>query len=96
MLRESISKQVDKMSRVPMEERRVWSSQGGGKDKGFHQHSLVLVTFLVAQLVNNSPAMQKTWVRSVGWEDPPEKGKATHSSILRGIPRIVCPWGRKE
>ena len=31
MLRESISKQVDKMSRVPMEERRVWSSQGGDK-----------------------------------------------------------------
>ena len=37
---------------------------------------------LVAQLVKNSPAMQETWVRSLGWEDPPEKGKATHSSIL--------------
>ena len=37
---------------------------------------------LVAQLVKNSPAMQETWVRSLDWEDPPEKGMATHSSIL--------------
>ena len=38
-------------------------------------------TSLVAQLVKNPPAMQETWVRSVGWEDSLEKGKATHSSI---------------
>ena len=37
---------------------------------------------LVAQLVKNLPAMQETWVPSLGWEDPLEKGKATHSSIL--------------
>ena len=37
---------------------------------------------LVAQLVKNPRAMQETWVRSLGWEDPLEKGKATHSSIL--------------
>ena len=37
---------------------------------------------LVAQLVKNPPAMQETWVQSPGWEDPLEKGKATHSSIL--------------
>ena len=37
---------------------------------------------LVAQLVENPPAMQETWVRSLGWEDPLEKGKVTHSSIL--------------
>jgi len=37
---------------------------------------------LVAQLVKNLPAMQVTWVRSLGWEDPLEKAKATHSSIL--------------
>ena len=37
---------------------------------------------LVAQLVKNLPAMQETWVRSLHWEDPLEKGKATHSSIL--------------
>ena len=33
---------------------------------------------LVAQLVKNLPAMQETWVRSLGWEDPLEKGKDTH------------------
>ena len=37
---------------------------------------------MVAQLVKNLPVMQGTWVRSLGWEDPLEKGKATHSSIL--------------
>ena len=36
----------------------------------------------MAQLVKNPPAMGETWVRSLGWEDPLEKGKATHSSIL--------------
>ena len=43
---------------------------------------------LVAQLVKNLPAMWETWVQSLGWEDPQEKGKATHSSILAS--RI--PW----
>ena len=38
--------------------------------------------YLVAQLVKNPPAMWETWVRSLGWEDPLEKGMATHSSIL--------------
>ena len=43
---------------------------------------------LVAQLVKNSPALPKTWVQSLGWDDPLEKGKATHSSILAWrIPR---------
>ena len=37
---------------------------------------------LVAQMVKNLPAMWETWVQSLGWEDPLEKGKATHSSIL--------------
>ena len=37
---------------------------------------------LVAQLVKNLPAMRGTWVRCLVWEDPLEKGKATHSSIL--------------
>ena len=37
---------------------------------------------LVAQLVKNPPLMRETWVLSLGWEDPLEKGKSTHSSIL--------------
>ena len=43
---------------------------------------------LVAQTVKNLPAIRETWVSFVGWEDPLEKGKATHSSILNW--RI--PW----
>ena len=37
---------------------------------------------LVPQLVKNLPAIQETWGRSLGWEDPLEEGMATHSSIL--------------
>ena len=40
---------------------------------------------LVAQLVENPPAMQETPVRFLGWDEPLEKGEATHSSIL-GLP----------
>ena len=47
---------------------------------------------LVAQMVKHLPAMQETQVRPLGWEDPLEKGKGTHSSILaRRIPRIEQP-----
>ena len=38
--------------------------------------------YLVIQLVKNLPAVQETWVPSLGWEDPLEKETATHSSIL--------------
>ena len=49
---------------------------------------------LVAQLVKNLPAVQKTWVQSLGWEDPLEKEKATHSSILAWrIPWTIQPMG---
>ena len=37
---------------------------------------------LVAQMIKNLPSIQETWVWSLGWEDPLEKGMATHSSIL--------------
>ena len=43
---------------------------------------VLIGAFLVAQLINNLPAMPQTWVRSLGWEDRLEKGMATHSSIL--------------
>ena len=57
---------------------------GPGKSPGegngyLHQYSWAS---LVAQLVKNLLAMQETWVGSLGWEHPLEKGKATHSSIL--------------
>jgi len=54
---------------------------------------------LVAQTVKNPPAMQETWIRSLGWEDPLEEGRATHSSILawripmdRGVWRATVHW----
>ena len=45
-------------------------------------HSIPLVASIVAQLVKNPPAMWETWVPSLGWEDPLEKGMAVHASIL--------------
>ena len=54
-------------------------------------------------MVKNLPAMQETWVQSLGWEDPLEKETATHSSILTsGKPHRqrslvgYSPWGHKE
>ena len=49
---------------------------------------------LLAQLVENSPAVRETWVQSLGWEDPLQKGKATHSSVLAWrIPWTEEPGG---
>ena len=44
-------------------------------------------------MVKNPPAVRESWVRSLGWEDPLEKGKATHSSILAWrIPKDRGAW----
>ena len=53
---------------------------------------------LVVQPVKNPPAMWETWGQSLSWEDPLEKGKSTHSSILawRVSWTVYNPWGRKE
>ena len=52
-------------------------------DSGLLQFSnLYTQPSLVAEMVKNLPAMQETRVQSLGWEDPLEKGMATHSSIL--------------
>ena len=56
--------------------------------------SLGTLGFLGGTDVKNPPAMQETWVRSLGWEDPLEEGMATHSSILAWrIPWIEEPGG---
>ena len=48
----------------------------------------------MAQLVKNLPAMQETWIQSLGQEDPLEKGMATHASILAWeIPWTEEPGG---
>ena len=101
--------------------------QGDPQEKGMAAHSNILAwripwtedpgglqswASLVAQLVKNPPAMWETWVRSLGWEDPLEKGQANHSSGRRqwhptpvllpgkshGQRSLVGwnPWGRKE
>ena len=58
------------------------------------QHSW---TSLVAQLVKNLPVVQETWVQSLGWEDPLEKGKATYSIILAWrIPCTIQPIGSQR
>ena len=46
---------------------------------------------LVAQLVKNPPAMWATWVRSLGWEDPLEKGKAAAAKSLQSCPTLCDP-----
>ena len=53
--------------------------------------------YLVAQLVKNLSAMRETWVQSLVWGNPLEKGKATHSSVLAWrIPwTVYSPWDRK-
>ena len=56
------------------------SGRSAGEEIGYPlQYSLAS---LVSQLVENPPVMWQTWVRSLGWEDPMKKGKATHSAIL--------------
>ena len=51
------------------------------------------MAFLMAQLVKNLPAMQETWVWSLGWEDPLEEGMANHASILSyRIPMDKGAW----
>ena len=45
-------------------------------------NKLCIGVSLVAQIVKNLPAIQETWVQSLGWEDPLDKEMATHSSIL--------------
>ena len=57
---------------------------------------------LLVRMVKNLPAMREIWVRSLGWEDPLEKGTATHANILAC--KVPCteelagysPWGCKE
>ena len=56
----------------------------------------------MAEMVKNLPAMQETWARSLGWDDPLEKEMAIHSGILAWKipwpeePMGFSPWGPKE
>ena len=76
---------------------RLWPFRGRKGNNIILAHSWISVPpkrrdFLVAQKVKNLPAMQDTWIRSLGWADPLEEGMATHSSILDWrIPWTVEP-----
>ena len=71
----------------------------GGETISFSKH---LWPTVVAQIVKNLPAMQETWVQSLGWEDPLEEDMTTHSSILAWRipwteePSRATAGGRKE
>ena len=76
---------------------RGQKEKGEGRENRRHWYNWIFILLryliqqfidLVAQLVKNPPAMWETWVRSLGWEGPLEKGKATHSSILA----CRIPW----
>ena len=56
---------------------RLWGRTGSDTTKVTQQHA----ASLVAQTIKNLPATQKTWVLSLGLEDPLEKGKATHCTV---------------
>ena len=65
-----------------------------GKWEQIGTTSMEVGASLVAQMVKNLPAMQETWVQSLGWKDTLEKGMATHSCILAWrIPETEEPGG---
>ena len=63
---------------------------------GFWRKSLEVAS-LAAPLVENPPAVWETWVQSLGWENPLEKGTVTHSIFWPGeFHGLYSPWGHKE
>ena len=61
---------------------------------GFYLYVFSLLWASLVVQIKNVPAMQETWVHSLGWEDPLEKGMATHSSVLAWrIPWTEEPGG---
>ena len=81
------------------------SSPGSGRfpGKGTGYPLQYSWAFLVAQTIKNPPAVQETWVGSLGWEDPLEEDMATHYSILawrtpcgQRSPVGYSPWGHKK
>ena len=79
------------------ETHRPW--MGVGRIHGVKRKVLYIFTWvsLMAQLVKNPPAMQETWVQSLGWEEPLKKVKVTHSIILAWrIPWTVWSMGSQR
>ena len=65
---------------------RASISHLASQNSSYEIQNIILPT--IAQLVKNSPAMQDTWVLSLGWKDPLEKGRATENAmdcIVQGV-----------
>ena len=77
--------QVVKVLECNAEDSSLIPGLGGSLGEGKCYPFLYSWASLVAQLVKNLPTMWETWVQSLGWEDPLEKGMATHSSVLAWI-----------
>ena len=98
----SICQQIWKTQQQPEDwKRSVFipiPKKGNAKEcSNYCTSALLSYTSLVAQLVKNLPAMWEAWVQSLGWEDPLEKGKTTHSSILAWrIPWTVQSMGSQR
>ena len=73
--------------------KREWRE---GEVQSWCEFSRVIWASLVAQMVKNLPAMQETQVRSLGQENPLEKGMATHSSILDWRIPWTVPMGSQR
>ena len=73
---------VDKQSTCKAGDRGLIPGSGRFPGEGIGYPLRYSSASFAPQLVNNAPAMQETWVSSLGWEEPLEKGKAIHSSIL--------------
>ena len=79
---------------APMDSLRSRSINNRSEDRGTNRYFYVPVQTQVAQTVKNLPAMQETWVRSLGRENPLEKGMATCSGMFAGeIPWTEEPGG---
>ena len=63
----------------------VKQRKAGSREWAITKPTYTRASFLVAKTVENLPALQETPVRLLGWEDPLQKGMATHSGILAGV-----------
>ena len=84
---------------LPANARDPGSIPGSGRSTGEGIGYLLQYPWasLAAQVAKNPPGMRETWVQSLGWQDPLEKGKATHSSILAWrIPYTVQSMGSQR
>ena len=88
---------VDKESVCNAGDPSIIPGLGGSAREGIDYPLQYSWASLVAKVVKNPPAVREAWIRSLGWEDPLEKGKAAHSSILAWtIPKTIQSLGSQR